>query len=120
MKKLLAILLACSLALTSVSFAGPSGPPQSLPVSTEVQTPVTVTNSSTEIAAADTFGRNVFIQNNDASGIVYLNLSGAAVANGTMITLEPDGGAITMLNVTNAIEAIGSIASNANVVLVEN
>ncbi len=112
--------LSCLFIMVATSFAGPGAPPQGQPILTEVQTSVTVTNASSVIAAADTFGRNVFVQNNDATGIVYLNLSGTAVADGTMITLAAGGDSITIPNITNAIEAIGSIASNANVVVIED
>jgi len=87
-------------------------------VTTQVQTSVTVTNASAVIIPAVTWGHDVFIQNNDASGIVYLNLSGVATADNTMVVLNP-GDSFAAQNITNAVQAIGSIASNANVAVLE-
>ena len=84
----------------------------------QFQYPVTVTDSSTEIISENLKGRDIFIQNNDAAGIVYINMSGTATVSDTMIKITA-GNAITIINTTNAIEAIGSIASNANVVVSE-
>lgn len=82
-------------------------------------TQVTVTNASTTIDAANANRQYLLIQNKDATGIVYLNFGGAAtVANGVQI--NPGGswesGAFCP---TGAVQAIGSIASNTNVVIVE-
>lgn len=80
----------------------------------------TVTNASGQLRAANAARRYLLIQNNDPSGIVYVNVSGAAatVAAGVAI---PAGGSYELANYvpTGAINAIGSIASNANVVTVE-
>jgi len=85
---------------------------------TQTQTSATVTSTASEILAENASGRDIFIQNNDDTGIVYLNLSGTATASGSMITLNP-GDSITISNSTNAVSAIGSIASNANVAVSE-
>lgn len=85
---------------------------------TQYQYSVTVTNSSTKILSENLKGRDIIIQNNDAAGIVYLNFSGAATVSGTMLKLDP-GDSITAINTTNAVYAIGSVASNANVAVSE-
>ena len=79
------------------------------------QIPVTVTNADVELFAAPTNpeeGRDVFLQNSHATGIVYINLSGAAVATGRgMIVVQP-GGYFFRSDINNAVNVIGSIASN--------
>lgn len=82
------------------------------------QDSVTVTNSVSYIMTENLTGRSILIQNNDAAGIVYINLSGVATASTTMITLNP-GDSIYLSNITNAVSAIGSIASNPNVAISE-
>ena len=81
---------------------------------------VTVTNVSAQIAPANVSRRILCIQNNDAVGNVFVNLAGAAatVLNGIKI---PPGGVLLLDNVvpSGAVTAIGSIASNANVVLAQ-
>ena len=74
----------------------------------------TVTSTAANIIASDPRGKDIFIQNNDATGIVYLNLSGDATVSDTMIVLNPNE-IFTAYNITNAVSAIGSIASNVNV-----
>lgn len=84
------------------------------------QASATVTNTSGQLRAANVARRYLLIQNNDASGIVYVNLAGAAatVAGGVQI---PPGGSYELSGFmpTGQINAIGSIASNANVIVVE-
>ena len=84
----------------------------------QYQYTVTVTNTAADIMTENQVGRDILIQNNDAAGIVYLNFSGTATASGTMLSLDP-GDSIFLKNITNAISAIGSIASNANVAISE-
>jgi len=80
----------------------------------------TVTNASTQLLAGNANRQYLLIQNRDPSGSIYINFgAGAAtVANGIMITA---GGAFELDGCvsTQAIQAIGSIASNANVLAVE-
>lgn len=80
----------------------------------------TVTNASGTLAAANASRKLLIVQNNDASGVIYVNLSGAAAtaANGVKI---PAGGVLLLDSVvpSGAVTAIGSIASNSNVVVVE-
>lgn len=85
---------------------------------TYTQTSKTVTNAASTIVTASATGKYVYIENNDTLGIIYLNLSGTATASGSMITLNPED-SINLGLTTNAVSAIGSIASNANVVVVE-
>lgn len=82
-------------------------------------TQVTVTNASTTIDAANANRQYLLIQNKDATGIVYLNFGAAAtVANG--IQINPGGSWESGSFVpTGSVQAIGSIANNPNVVIVE-
>ena len=80
----------------------------------------TVTNASAQLIAANAARQYLLIQNKDTSGSIYINFgAGAAtVANGAQIG---PGGAYEMSDVqsSQAIQAIGSLASNANVVVIE-
>ena len=97
-----------------------------LPVSTTqgsstvsaTNTAVTVTNSSTAAIAANTARKYLQIQNNDSAGIIYCTPTAAATtANG--VKLQPGQTWAPYAPPTNAINCIGSIASNANVVVTE-
>lgn len=78
----------------------------------------TVTNSSTTILAANTDRKNLLIQNNDATGIVYLNFTTTATT--AHLKIAPAASLfLTGVVPTSAIRAIGSVASNANVVVIE-
>lgn len=55
---------------------------------------------------------DIMIQNNDATGIVYVNLAGVATVSNTMFVVRPNGGTITFENIKNSISVIGSIGSN--------
>jgi hypothetical protein len=80
----------------------------------------TVTNVTGQLLAANTARQYMLIQNKDTAGNLYVSFgAGAAtVANGVRII---PGGAFELVGVcsTQAIQAIGDIASNANVVTVE-
>jgi hypothetical protein len=80
----------------------------------------TVTNASTTIIVANAVRRYLLVQNNDSSGDVYLRFDGGVATIGTGIKLKP-GESIELQGYvpTGAVTAIGSIASNANVVSVE-
>jgi hypothetical protein len=84
------------------------------------QAAATVTNSSAQLVAANTARRYLLIQNKDASGDIFLNLAGVAAttANGIKV---PAGGSLELAGYcpTAAVFAIGSIASNANIVVAE-
>ena len=79
----------------------------------------TVANVAAELVAANTARSYLLIQNNDSAGIVYVNFGGVATAaNG--VKIAPGGSYELNCNVpTAAVSAIGSIASNVNVVVVE-
>lgn len=84
------------------------------------QAQATVTNASAQLLAARDNRRYLLIQNKDATNDIWINLTGAAAttANGLLI---PAGGSIELQGFvcTGAVNAIGSIASNANIVIVE-
>lgn len=84
------------------------------------QSQKTVTNASAQLLAANLFRRYLLIQNKDSVGSVYLKFgaTAATTANGVRI---PAGGSyeITTFAPTDAIQAIGDIASNANIITIE-
>lgn len=80
----------------------------------------TVTNVSGMLLAANTTRRMLLIQNNHATGIIYITTDGSAATTGHGIKVWPGG--LIMLDVfcpTGEIYAIGDIASNASVVVIE-
>jgi hypothetical protein len=78
--------------------------------------PRRVTNASTQLLAADYDRKFLFIQNNDAVGIVYLAFGAPAVVGQGMKLAANGGGILLDNNVPTAqVFAIGSIASNANI-----
>lgn len=100
-------------------------PPQGLVIIQNVngafsQTQKTVTNASGQLLAANDGRRYLMVQNKDSGGDIFVTVSGAAAttANGLKV---PAGGALELAGYvpTGAIYAIGSIASNANVVVIE-
>lgn len=78
----------------------------------------TVTNASAQLVAANTARKYLLIQNNDATGTVVIGFGGAVTLT-TGIKITP-GGTYEMSDVqsTQAVFAIGSIASNTNIVTV--
>ncbi len=110
MKKILLILV-ISIVLTVSVWADSTKP------ITQTQVSVTVTSSASDIITENLAGQDIFIQNNDATGIVYLNFSGDATVSSTMLTLDP-GDTVSITKTTNVVSAIGSIGSNANVVVI--
>lgn len=80
----------------------------------------TVTNASTTAKAANASRSYLMIQNNDATGDIWVRLDGAAATTLTGVKI-PAGGSYELTGYvpTGAITAIGSIASNANIVIVE-
>ena len=88
---------------------------------TPTQSAATVTTTSATLLPASTSRRYLLIQNKDGAGTVYINLAGAAatVANGVKLgpgqSYESGASWVTAA----AITAIGDIASNANIVVVE-
>lgn len=83
------------------------------------QTQATVTNASGVLLNASNTRRYLMIQNNDATGIVYVTLDGTAATTTKGVKLLP-GAALELANYvpTGEIRAIGSIASNANVIVI--
>lgn len=84
------------------------------------QAAATVTNASGQLLAAKANRRVLIVQNNDATGNIFVNLTGVAatVANG--IKIAPGGSLILDVYAPSAaITAIGDIASNANVIVIE-
>lgn len=80
----------------------------------------TVTNASAQLLAANANRRYLLIQNKDTAGKVYVNLGGAAATVGNGLLIPPGGSYVAEIFApTGAIFAIGDIASNANVVVVE-
>lgn len=79
----------------------------------------TVTNASAVLLAANSARQYLLVQNKDLAGAVYLAFGKAAtVAAGVRVI---PGGAFELVGTvtTQAVYAIGDIASNANVVTVE-
>lgn len=80
----------------------------------------TVTNASGQVLAANSARRFLMIQNKDAAGIIYVTVDGSAATTANGLKIGPDGVLILDAIVpTGQINAIGSIASNANIVVVE-
>lgn len=80
----------------------------------------TVINTSTQLLAANSARRYLMIQNNDASGDIFVRLDGGTVSGGTGVKIAPGGSYELQGYVpTGAITAVGSIAINANIVTVE-
>jgi hypothetical protein len=84
------------------------------------QAAVTVTSTAAALLAANTNRFYLLIQNKDLTGNIWINFAGTATtANGVKIV---PGGFFAMDAATvstQAISAIGDIASNANIVVVE-
>lgn len=80
----------------------------------------TVTNASGAIFAANLYRRYLLIQNNDVGADVFVTLDGAPATAANGIKIGP-GGSIELQGFvpSGAVNAIGSTASNANVVAVE-
>ena len=84
------------------------------------QAAATVTNASAQLVAAKSNRNYLLIQNNHASGKIFLNLAGAAATVAAGICIAPGGSYELNCNIlTGAVFAIGDIASNPNIVVVE-
>lgn len=91
-------------------------PPRSGPT----QAAATVTNASASLVAAKANRSYLLIQNKDAAGNIWLNLAGAAATQANGVKIPPGGSLELNCNMLTAqIFAIGDIASNANIVVVE-
>ncbi len=84
------------------------------------QAQATVTNASAALLAANAARRYLLIQNNDASGDIYVALDGTTATTVKGIKIAA-GGSYECQGFcpAGAIAAIGSLASNANIVIVE-
>lgn len=84
------------------------------------QAAATVTNVSGQLLAANASRRLLVVQNNHATGIVYISLDGSAATVAAGVRLGP-GGFILLDEFTpsNAINAIGDILSNDYVIVLE-
>lgn len=88
---------------------------------TVTQNVATVTSTSGILVAANTNRRYLMIQNKDSTGLIHLRLDGNAATLSNGIAIQPKGyweSSSTWI-CTAAVHAIGSIASNANVLVVE-
>lgn len=80
----------------------------------------TVTNASAVLVAANATRQFLAIQNNDLSGSIAINISGAAATFLNSIIIKPGEYWEPNSSVpTTAIQAIGDIASNPNIVVVQ-
>lgn len=84
------------------------------------QAQATVTNASALLVAANPARRYLLVQNNDPSGIIYVTLDGSAATTAKGIKVGP-GGSLELASYcpTGAVYAIGSLATQSNVVVVE-
>jgi hypothetical protein len=80
----------------------------------------TVTNASAQLSADNAARRYLLIQNKDTAGAIYINFGAlaATLANGVKV---PAGGSYELQGYCSmdAIQAIGDIGSNANILIVE-
>lgn len=88
---------------------------------TFTQSVVTVTNTvNSQLIVQNGWRRYLLIQNKDTSGVIYLTFNGVAATQSNGISIGP-GESIEFSNYCpiNAVNAIGSIASNPNIVMIE-
>lgn len=85
-----------------------------------VQSPVTVTNANSTLRGANPARKYLLIQNKDSVGTIYVMLQDSIATISPGITLGP-GDSLELASIvpTNIIRAIGDIASNPNVLVVE-
>lgn len=85
-----------------------------------VHTKQNVTNVSGALLAANSARQYLLVQNQDATGNVFLKFAAAATADAASIKIPP-GGNYEMNGViaTQALNAIGDVAANGNVLTVE-
>jgi hypothetical protein len=102
-----------------MAFTPEQSPSDRPPILRGLTQPVTVTSANAQLAPSDYDRRFLFIQNNDTTGSVWLSF-GAPAQLGVGIKLAAGGGGILLDNnvPTAQINAIGTIASNANVTLI--
>lgn len=100
-------------------------PPQGLVIVQNVngafsQSQETVTNASGELLPANAGRRYLLVQNKDAGGDVYITLDGSDATTGNGVKVVA-GGSLELAGFVSVgpVKAIGSIANNPNVVVVE-
>ena len=87
---------------------------------TAANTQKTVTNASAQLVAANTSRNYLLVQNKDLAGDVYVTFGSGAATTAAGVKIAAGGSFELNSNViTSEVRAIGSIASNANVVVVE-
>ena len=79
----------------------------------------TVANTEGQLLAANSVRNYLLIQNKDASGDVYVTFGAAPATTAAGVKIAAGGFYEPSVVPTDQIRAIGSIASNANVVVVE-
>jgi len=81
----------------------------------------TVTNASAQLLAAKVGRRYLLIQNKDAAGVVYISFGAGAATTSNGLKIAAGGSFVADANFCpeNEIQAIGDIANNANVVVIE-
>lgn len=85
-----------------------------------VNTAKTVTSASGQLLAANANRQYLLIQNKDPSGILYVNFGAGAATAANGVQIAPGGSyELDAVVPTTAVQCIGSIASNANVLVVE-
>jgi hypothetical protein len=80
----------------------------------------TVTNASAQLIAANTARKYLLIQNKDAVGNIFVSFGSGAATTANGIKISPGGAYELAQNMsTQELRAIGDIASNTNVLVVE-
>ena len=103
--------------------------PETQPVNTKskgnnagsfTQAQKTVTNASGQLLAAKSNRAYLFVQNNDTTGSIYVTVEGTDATTALGLRIGPLG-AFEFQGVcpSGAIKAIGDIASNANIIVLE-
>lgn len=84
------------------------------------QTQKTVTPVSTTLLNANTGRRYLLIQNKDAAGDIFVRLDGVPATEANGLKIE-SGGSLELVSfvATGEITAVGSIASNPNVIAIQ-
>lgn len=80
----------------------------------------TVTNASAQLAAASVFRRYLLIQNKSATGNLFIVFGAGPATTANGVRIAPGGSyELTGFAPTNAVQAIGDIASNPDVIVIE-
>lgn len=84
------------------------------------QTAATVTNASAQLLAANNDRRTLVIQNNHGSGNIFVRLDGGVATAADGLKIAPGGSILFDSNApTGQINAIGDLASNPSVIVIE-